>query len=146
MNLFNPVSKIMTRDLITLAADASIADAAEIFNNHNIHHIPITDGNALKGIVSIHDYLFFRRGFQEGDENAKIEQERMESHRIDSIMTKGLAKLESSDKIVIAVDIFRKNKFHAIPVVDENELVGIVTTHDIIDRLGEDEEVTAEYE
>ena len=32
----------------------------------------------------------------------------------------------------LAIDIFLENKFHALPVVEDNRLVGIITTHDIL--------------
>jgi acetoin utilization protein AcuB len=50
-------------------------------------------------------------------------------------MTKGLAKLDPEDRINVALEIFLVNRFHAIPVVKNEELVGIVTTYDIIKTL-----------
>jgi acetoin utilization protein AcuB len=50
-------------------------------------------------------------------------------------MTKGLAKLNPNDRINIALEIFMVNRFHAVPVVENDELVGIVTTYDIIKAL-----------
>jgi acetoin utilization protein AcuB len=49
-------------------------------------------------------------------------------------MTKGLAVLESNDRIGVAIEIFKENLFHAIPIVDDEELKGIVTTFDLIDK------------
>ena len=59
-------------------------------------------------------------------------------------MTKGLAKLTPDQRINVALEIFMENRFHAIPVLDEasGELVGIITTFDIIKALAT-EEVTA---
>jgi len=146
MNLFQPVSSMMTSQLMTLPPDASIADAAYIFENHNVHHIPITKGFKMVGMVSKTDYLFFRRGFTNNEEDDRLEKIRMNNYEVSHIMTTGIGKLDPSDKIVLALDIFRRNEFHALPVIEDDKLVGMLTTHDIIERLALDNEAYAEYE
>ncbi len=59
----------------------------------------------------------------------------LEKTRAEEIMTKGLGKLEPDDRINVALEIFSKNWFHALPVVKDDELVGIITTQDIIRAL-----------
>jgi len=145
MNLLSPVSEIMTTNLHTLTSSASIADAALLFENNKIHHIPIAVDDKLVGIVSMSDYLFFRRGFLDNHDDEKLEQLRMNNYEVSFIMTKGLATLESSSRINVALEVFKENIFHAIPVVDEDKLVGIVTTHDIITHLAKDNVAYAEY-
>lgn len=145
MNLLSPVSNIMTKDLHTLTPSASIAEAAELFDEHKIHHIPITIDGKLLGIVSMSDYLFFRRGFLDNHEDEKMEKLRMNNYEVSFIMTKGLATLESEARINVALEVFKENIFHAIPVVDDDKLVGIVTTHDIISHLSKDNEAHAKY-
>ena len=125
---------------------ASIADAAAIFNEHKIHHIPVTMGDELIGIVSMTDYLFFRRGFLDNSDDQKIEDIRMNNYQVSHIMTKGIATMEATDKINVALEIFKENILHAIPIVDDGKLVGIVTTHDIIAHLAKDNEAYAEYD
>jgi acetoin utilization protein AcuB len=48
------------------------------------------------------------------------------------IMSREPLKIESADTIGLAADIFRANALHALPVVDDGELVGIVTSHDLL--------------
>ena len=43
--------------------------------------------------------------------------------------------LSKPDFIRTALEVFLVNRFHAIPVVDNDELVGIVTTFDIIKAI-----------
>jgi CBS domain-containing protein len=40
--------------------------------------------------------------------------------------------LEPDDTIDLAADIFLANKFHALPILDDGQLVGLLTTHDLI--------------
>ena len=145
MNILNPVSSIMSTELITLSPTASIADAAKIFSTKRVHHIPVTKDGELVGIVSKSDYLFFRRGFLDNSEDEKIEEVRMNNYQVSYIMTKGMAKLEPTSRINVALELFKENIFHAIPVVDNKMLVGIVTTYDVIKHLAEDKKAVAEY-
>ena len=49
------------------------------------------------------------------------------------VMTTKLAKLSQHDKIGTAAEIFLDNRFHALPVVkDDNILIGIITSHDVL--------------
>lgn len=146
MNILSPVSDIMTTDVISLDPSASIAEGARIFEENKIHHIPIVDGDVLIGIVSKSDYLFFRRGFVKGQNDRDIEEIRMRNYKISHIMTKGIAKLEPTDKINVALEVFKENMFHAIPIVDNGKLVGILTTYDIIKQLADKKQAVAKYE
>lgn len=146
MNLLGPVSGIMTADPMTLPPSATIGDASKIFDEHKVHHIPIAIDNKLLGIVSMSDYLFFRRGFLDDRDDEKVESIRMNNYEVSFIMTKGIATMSSTERINVALEIFKENLFHAIPIVDEGVLVGILTTHDIITNLAKDNEAHAEYD
>ncbi|MBK8669766.1 MAG: CBS domain-containing protein [Saprospiraceae bacterium] len=77
----------------------------------------------------------------------KLEDDvRLNNYTAKDIMTKKLAKMDPDDKINIALEVFKENLFHAIPVVKDEKIVGIVTTFDIINRLALDSGATATYE
>lgn len=145
MNLLNPISSIMTKDVITLSPDASISQAAEIFKDKKIHHIPVVNDMKLIGIVSKSDYLFFRRGFLNDNTDERIEDIRMNNYEVQDIMTQGIATMEPTDKINVALEVFKENMFHAIPIVEDGNLKGIVTTYDIISTLAKSNGAVAEY-
>lgn len=128
----------MTQNPITVTTTTNIAEVGAIFEEHNIHHIPVVHGDALEGIVSKSDFLFFKNGFSKDAEDAKFQEARLYNYDVSSIMTKGIAKMHPDDKIIIALDLFEINSFHAIPVVVDNKVVGIVTTHDIVKQLIKD--------
>lgn len=145
MNLLAPISTIMTKDIYTLNPDNSISDADRLFKTYSIHHIPIVLDLKLVGMVSKSDFNFFKRGFMDKRHDSKIEEIRMKNYPVSSIMTVGLGKMEPHDRINVALEIFKKNIFHAIPVVEKDKLVGIVTTYDIIKHLSTDKEAESKY-
>ena len=89
--------------------------------------------------------MFFRRGFLDNKEAEKMEDIRLNNYQVSYIMTKGMAKLESDSRINVALELFKENIFHAIPIVEKDVLVGLVTTYDIINNLANDKQAVAEY-
>lgn len=143
MNLLSPVSTIMSAKVITVSPDDTLLKINAIFKQYRIHHIPVVDDGRLVGMVSNSDLLFFQRGFKNGQD--KFDNYRLKTHQATQIMTRKIAKLEVSDRINVALEIFKENLFHAIPVVDSDKLVGIVTTYDIISHLAKDKAATNTY-
>lgn len=135
MNLSDPISKIMTKNLITLRPHDSVAEAAKIFDAHGIHHIPVIEHDELVGMVSKSDYLFFKRGFLDDKTDERIEEIRMNNYELSDIMTNSIQTIVASEPIKKALAWFHKNEFHALPVVEDDQLVGLVTTFDIIDEI-----------
>ena len=133
MNLFSPVAELMTKDVITVGPDDTLSVVKDNFDKGSFHHLPVVKDKAILGIISKSDLLYFLEGLKEKDENDAI----LHDLKAEKIMTKGLAKVESTDRINVALEVFKVNLFHAIPVVDNNELVGILTTYDIIKALAD---------
>lgn len=127
----------MTKQLITVDPSDRLSSVKEIFEKHNIHHIPVVRYKNIVGIISRSDYDRFLhrspRGADAGDR--LIEKTRLDTWKVRDIMTERLAKIDSNEPIRTVLGLFKMNRFHAIPVVDGNELVGMVTTFDIIDAL-----------
>lgn len=145
MNLLDSVQTIMTVNPITVSPEDPLAKVKTIFSKKSIHHIPVIDSGELVGMVSKSDYLFFKRGFNHSNVVQKMEEIRLHNYKVKDIMTKGLAKLAPTDKINVALEIFKENIFHAIPIVEDKKLQGILTTYDVIRKLAEDKNAITEY-
>jgi CBS domain-containing protein len=118
----------MTTDLITARVEDSVNRIRQIFEANSFHHLPVIDnGNELVGIISRQDInkvvqllAFEAKKAKHGPMRAK------------DIMSGSPMLLDPEDTIGLAADIFMTNKFHALPIVEENKLIGIVTTHDLL--------------
>ena len=145
MNLLNSISSIMTPNPICVDIHDTLTIVDRLFKENHIHHLPVISSGKLVGMLSKSDFLFFRHGFS--DEQSKLEDEvRMNNFLAKDIMTKRLAKLEPSDKINVALEVFKENLFHALPIVENDKIIGIVSTFDIIRKLAIDSEATASYD
>ena len=139
MNLLQPVSTIMTTELFTVSPNDKLKKAKEIFDAHKIHHIPVVENKKLVGMLSKTDLLYFLRGLVDTKFQKVVDETRLNHYYAKDIMTKGLAKLNPEDRINVVIEVFKANLFHSIPVVsDDNELLGIVTTYDIILALSKE--------
>jgi predicted transcriptional regulator len=138
MNVLAPVSTIMTKDVISVAERDRLTTVRDIFKEHAIHHIPVTRSGKVVGIISREDLLLFMKGLGENTLEKIINETRLNNYNAEVIMTRGVGKLEPTDRINVALDIFSKNLFRALPVVEDDKLIGIVTTFDIIRTLNDE--------
>lgn len=146
MNVLAPISTIMSTELITITPGESLIAVREVFEKHNIHHIPVVRYKEIIGLISKTDYLYFKHGCVGGIGEKEKETYQLNQWKAEEIMTSKLAKLESDDPIRTALDLFRLNRFHALPVLKEGDLVGIVTPHDIIEALANEKVTLENYE
>ncbi|HZV71822.1 MAG TPA: CBS domain-containing protein [Saprospiraceae bacterium] len=116
-----PLSLIMSRNVITASADDTLSVARSIFLKNKVHHLPIVEGSKLVGILTTYD-LFKITGPNKDYDKIFIKD----------VMTTHIATLEPEDKIGSAAELFLENLFHAVPIVKEGELKGIVTSFDVI--------------
>jgi CBS domain-containing protein len=54
---------------------------------------------------------------------------------IEQVMAKNLVSVSSDTPIKEVAQLLAKKEFHALPVVDEGKLVGIITTTDLINYM-----------
>ena len=117
-----PLHTIMTANVVTLKPNNTLGDAREIFMTKRIHHIPIIEDKKLVGLITSWD--IFKLGL-----SAVAYQDR----RVSEVMTTHLATLEPEQHIGAAAEVLMEHLFHAVPIVnDKHELVGIVTTYDVL--------------
>ena len=51
------VSKSMTSKVFTVPSAASLDDVMEVMTNEHIRHVPVVDGDTIKGVISIGDVV-----------------------------------------------------------------------------------------
>lgn len=126
MNVQLSIKEIMTVNIETVQQNDKMRKALEIFSQNSFHHLPVLSaGGKLSGILSREDVYRFAYHVQK--------EKTVELIEISEIMTPNPMALDIDDSIGLAADVFLANKFHAIPVTDGDDLVGIVTSHDLLE-------------
>lgn len=130
-----PVSAIMTAEVITLNHTDDLNTAERLFKSKKIRHIPVVSGEAIIGMLSYTDLLRISFADAIDDTEDNVETVVYNMFTIEQVMAKNLVSVSSTTTIKEVAEILAKKEFHALPVVDDNKLVGIVTTTDLINYL-----------
>ncbi len=117
-----PIKSIMSTKLITVAPTTKLSEVRSIFMNHKIHHLPVVRNHILVGMITTYDLWKNEVAPSEYDQTSVFQ-----------VMCKKIVRLNETDKVGTAAELFLDNRFHALPVVNqENRLIGLVTSFDVL--------------
>jgi len=128
------ISKVMTRNVVTIDKDDDISQAQEKMSKHLIRHLPVVDeNNLLIGIVTDRDIRSALPSSHFIEENGPEEWKRFSTCKIKDIMTKDPVTISPQDTIQDALILLFKKHFGALPVVvEQQKLIGIITVRDLL--------------
>ena len=126
------VRDIMIDDLATLDISTSIKDAAKLMDEKNIGCIIVTKNQSPIGILTERDFV-----------KRIIAKEKPLTASIEEVMTTPLIEIDPDETVWEAAQIMKTNKIHKLPVKENNQIIGIVTTTDLIKicSVGSDSEM-----
>ncbi len=133
----DPVSKIMTSDVICVSPNQTMEEVERVFNDHAINHLPVVNENReILGMVSKSDVYKVSYGISVFHNRYKkvYNQSLFRSLLVSDVMTENVASLSPDKSIGVAIGIFKENLFRALPIVEDKVVVGIVTPIDIISK------------
>lgn len=129
-----PVSSIMTKNLITANITDSLRQVNSLLKEKNIRHIPVVSGDKLVGIVSRTDILRLSFGdIFDGQE--KADEVVFDMLKLEQVMVSNPKTVQAEDTVREVAELFTEVEFHALPVVEGDKIVGIVSTTDLIKYL-----------
>ncbi len=124
-----PVFYIMTKELIIATTGHKLSQIQKFFLESGIQHLPVVDSGQLVGILSGNDvFRFYANNYSTFNTEEELDRE----FSCYAEMTKNPVTINSRTPIMEAAQIFAEKGFHALPVVDDGSLVGIVTSMDVI--------------
>jgi len=129
---------VMTTELITIEETGSLEDARQIFEKNQIRHILVVEGQKLIGILSNHDLLRISFGDTYGDDQANVDDAIVNMLTVKDVMRHNPIFISPDSPIEDAIFILLNRRFHSLPVVKDEKLVGIVTTTDFLKLLVDD--------
>jgi acetoin utilization protein AcuB len=126
------VGTVMGTDLATVAPETSLVAAQEILEQKKINHLLIVDSeNELRGIVSDRDLK--RSWASSATTLSKNElMYLLDQVTVADIMTRQTLTITPATTIERAALLMNQHRINALPVLEDNELVGIITSRDVM--------------
>lgn len=113
------VSTVMTNELFAVETETDIAYAANLMLENNIGGIPVMDDGDVIGMVTKSDLIDTCRG------------KAYENKSVQNLMSEDLITVSPSDRLVHARRVMMDAKVGRLLVMEEGDLVGLITSKDI---------------
>lgn len=115
------VKDVMIDDLATLDISTSIRDAAKLMDEKDIGCIIVTKNQSPVGILTERDFV-----------KRITAKEKPLSTVIGEVMSSPLIEIDPNETVWEAAQIMKINNIHKLPVKKDNQIIGIVTTTDLV--------------
>jgi len=115
------VKDAMTRNVITIDRNATVLDACNKYREYKVGCLVVTDKSECVGIVTERDII----------ERTICARRNPEETKVDDIMSSEIKTVHALDTIEKAVQIMKQNNIKKLPVLLNEEIVGIITVTDI---------------
>lgn len=128
------VREFMTTDVTTLQETDSLLDARMIFVRSSFRHLPVLSGRKIVGIVTEHDIRQHSPSLLTGVNQEEYNRV-LETTPVTRAMTREPVTATPDQPVFEAAQLLYSRRFGCLPVVEKGELVGIVTTSDMLRLL-----------
>lgn len=130
-NLGVSVRDVMHKDIITSSRGMMLGDVSKVMVRSRKRRLPVIENDRLIGIVTVFDVLrFLGRGEFKG-----IIAEDVLSERVENIMTTKIKSVTPEQDVSDVLKLIDETGFGGFPVVENNELLGVITISDIIKEI-----------
>lgn len=136
------LNNIMTRDLVTATPDMTIRDAMELLSERHVSGAPVLDGGKIVGIFSASDILEMLADLNDMNPSLTFRRRKgrtspLEDVTVDEVMTRKVHSLPPDAAVEEAAMLMVEKQIHRVLVVEEDVLVGIVSTSDVAKAVAE---------
>ena len=118
------VKDIMSKSVISVDASMTINEAAKMMDQRNIGCIIVTKDNSPIGIVTERDFV-----------KRVAANETPLSLSIDKVMSSPLIAIGPDESVWMISDLMYSRKVRKLPVIDNEQVIGIVTATDLVNQL-----------
>lgn len=129
------VGRMMRTDLITVHPDMPLSKARDMIEEKRINHLLVVDDeDELLGMISDRDV---KQNWASSATTLSVHELNylLNKLTVGMIMSKKIITIAPNTTIERAALIMQQNRINALPVVDKNKLVGIITTTDVMGVL-----------
>jgi CBS domain-containing protein len=118
--LNNTIENIMTKQVATVTPNQTVQEAAQLMSQHNVGAIPVVENGQVKGILTDRD-IALRSTAQGLNSSTSVSQ----------VMSSNVITGTPNMSVDEAAKMMSKNQIRRLPIVQNNQLCGIVALGDI---------------
>ncbi|BFN03476.1 CBS domain-containing protein [Clostridium tetani] len=115
------INNIMTKDIVSLQAEDTVEHAAQLMKEHGVGSLPICNEGKIVGIITDRDIALRSVAMGESIQNQTVR----------NIMTSNPITVSPNISATEAAEIMSKKQIRRLPVVENKNLVGMVSLGDI---------------
>jgi CBS domain-containing protein len=135
MKLVKQLLEAKGRDVLSIAPQESVLQAIKLMAEKGIGALVVMDGSKLAGIVTERDYA--RKIILNGRSS--------ETTQVREIMTEDVLTTMSNESVADCMNRMTEEKIRHLPVVDEGEVVGIISIGDLVKAVIADQQMEIEH-
>ncbi|HHV96319.1 MAG TPA: CBS domain-containing protein [Clostridiaceae bacterium] len=128
------VKNRMTSNPYTISPDATIADALELMRKNNVRRLPVVKNGELVGIITEREILEVSPSKATTLSIFELNY-LLSKTKVSAVMTKDVITISPDTLLEEAAVLMRDNRVGALPVLENNKLVGIITETNIFDAF-----------
>ena len=114
------ISSVMVKDVFTVPETMQLADVAKLMLDEGIGSVPVMCEDKMVGIVSKADFVTLAVGIA------------FDKITVKEIMSKDLTVVSPTERLVHARRLMIESHVGRLPVVEDDELVGMITSKDLM--------------
>jgi CBS domain-containing protein len=141
------VADVMTREVVSIAPDASVMEAVRLMLQHKISGLPVIDASGnLQGVVTEGDFL---RRVETGTERKRsrlvefllgpgrlaTDYVHATGRKVGEVMTPDVRTVSEDEQLERVVHLMERYRIKRVPVVRGDKVVGIVTRQNLMRAL-----------
>lgn len=115
------VEEVMTKNVVKINCKKTVLEACEEYSKHNVGSLVVMDNELIVGIITERDII----------EKVILKNKNPKITKIFDIMSSNIKTVHALAPLEKAAKIMRDNKIKKLPVVLNNEIVGILTETDL---------------
>jgi CBS domain-containing protein len=118
------VQDVMTEEVQTISPTSTAEDAWELMRRGGFHHVVVTRGSQVEGILS------------DRDGGGRLGTSVRRGHTVGELMTKSVVTVGPTTTVRKAANLMRGRSIGCVVVTERGRVVGIVTVADLLELLG----------
>jgi len=125
------IEEVMTEKPITVREDFAINDVAKMLCLGAFKRLPVVRNDILTGLVTPYDIIFYL------NKNSRLRGGlKRNKTPVKDVMNRCVATIKPENDVFDAVVLMKSKKLEFLPVVDEAELLDVITQRDVLDVIG----------